>query len=41
MFLKKKNWVKIENKVLWLMQLWADTFMMHEDQFPHIHESYR
>ena len=32
---------KIEHKVLYLIQLWADTFMMHEDEFKHILELYR
>ena len=24
-----------------MMQLWADTFMMHEDEFPNIMSAYR
>ena len=28
-------------KTLYLIQLWADTFMMHEDEFPHIMKTYR
>ena len=41
MFLKKDNWSQIEDKVLWMIQIWADTFMMAEDQFPYIMENYR
>ena len=28
---EKQDWKVIENKLLWMIQLWADTFMMHED----------
>lgn len=28
-------------KVLYLIQLWYDTFMMHEADFPHIMENYK
>lgn len=24
-----------------MIQLWADTFMMHEDEFPHIMATYK
>ena len=41
MFDKKGNWKIIEDKLLWMVQIWADTVMMHEDQFPHIHATYR
>ena len=30
----KKRWDKIENLLLYLIQLWADTFMMMEDENP-------
>lgn len=36
----KKN-EQIEDKVLYLIQLWADTFMMHEDEFKPVQETYR
>lgn len=29
---------KAEDKALYLIQLWADTFMMHQDKFPGVHE---
>lgn len=32
----KDSWKAIEDKILWMIQIWADTFMMHEDQFPHV-----
>jgi hypothetical protein len=32
---------QIEYKVLYMIQLWADTFMMHEDEFPFIMQTYR
>jgi len=31
----------VEDKVLYLIQLWADTFMMHQEEFKNIHEAYR
>lgn len=31
---KKRVWFDVEEKTLYLVQLWADTFMMHEDDFP-------
>eukprot|EP01022_Parablepharisma_sp_SALTPOND_P003845 TRINITY_DN115_c0_g2_i1.p1 TRINITY_DN115_c0_g2~~TRINITY_DN115_c0_g2_i1.p1 ORF type:complete len:416 (+),score=55.69 TRINITY_DN115_c0_g2_i1:339-1586(+) len=31
----------LENKILYLIQLWADTFMMYEDKFPHFLSTYR
>lgn len=30
----KKRWDKIEDLLLYLIQLWADTFMMLEDEYP-------
>ena len=30
----KKRWDKIENLLLYLIQLWADTFIMKEDENP-------
>jgi len=30
----KLRWDKIESILLYLVQLWADTFMMVEDEFP-------
>lgn len=32
---------KAEDKALYLIQLWADTFMMHQDQYAGVHEIYR
>ena len=32
---------QIEFKILYMIQLWADTFMMHEDEFPYIMSTYR
>ncbi|KAL4494607.1 hypothetical protein ABPG72_004509 [Tetrahymena utriculariae] len=36
-----KNWEVIENKVLYLIQLWYDTFMMHEEEYPNIMNNYK
>jgi len=33
--------MQIEKKVLYLIQLWYDTFMMHEAEFPFIMENYK
>lgn len=32
---------QIEDKILYLVQLWSDTFMMREDQFPGFQSTYR
>jgi hypothetical protein len=32
---------KAEIKALYLIQLWADTFMMHQDRFKGVHECYK
>ena len=32
---------KAESKALYLIQLWADTFMMHQDRFTGVHEAYK
>lgn len=32
---------KAEEKALYLIQLWADTFMMHQDRFSGVHECYK
>ena len=32
---------KADDKALYLIQLWADTFMMHHDRFPGLHEIYK
>lgn len=37
----KTRKLTIENKVLYLIQLWADTFMMHEDKYPYFLSTYR
>lgn len=37
----KKRWELIENLLLYLIQLWADTFMMREDEFPGFQIVYR
>lgn len=37
----EKNWTQIEEKVLYVIQLWADTFMMNEDDFPYVMQNYR
>lgn len=31
---KRREWEKVEEHMLSLIQLWADTFMMHEDRYP-------
>ena len=31
---KKRVWFDVEEKALYLIQLWSDTFMLHEDDFP-------
>jgi hypothetical protein len=33
--------IQVEDKILYLIQLWADTFMMHQEEFKNIHELYR
>lgn len=33
--------IRCQKKVLYLIQLWADAFMMHEDQVPDILRAYR
>jgi len=33
--------IQVEDKILYLIQLWADTFMMHQEEFKNIHEAYR
>jgi hypothetical protein len=38
---KDKGWRKIEDQVLGLVQLWADTFMMQEDKYPAFLSHYR
>eukprot|EP00361_Fabrea_salina_P005247 CAMPEP_0202435656 /NCGR_PEP_ID=MMETSP1345-20130828/20878_1 /ASSEMBLY_ACC=CAM_ASM_000843 /TAXON_ID=342563 /ORGANISM="Fabrea Fabrea salina" /LENGTH=449 /DNA_ID=CAMNT_0049048747 /DNA_START=315 /DNA_END=1661 /DNA_ORIENTATION=- len=38
---KSQGWREIENRVLALVQLWADTFMMHEDKYPCFMRTYR
>jgi hypothetical protein len=35
------NGLQIENKLLYLIQLWSDTFAMHENEFKCIIEAYR
>lgn len=37
----KKRWDQIEETLLYLIQLWADTFMMKEDEFPGFQIVYR
>jgi hypothetical protein len=37
----KKRWDLIEDTLLYLIQLWADTFMMYEDEFPGFQIAYR
>jgi hypothetical protein len=32
---------KAEEKALYLIQLWADTFMMYQDRFSGVHECYK
>ena len=31
----------MENKALYLLQLWSDTFMMEQDRYPDFHQNYR
>lgn len=38
---KNQGWRKIEDRVLGLIQLWADTFMMQEDAYPAYMRIYR
>jgi hypothetical protein len=38
---KEPVWRELEDKVLGLIQLWADTFMMQEDKFPAFMKAYR
>ena len=37
----KKRWDQIEELILYLNQLWADTFMMMEDEYPGFQLVYR
>ena len=37
----KKRWDSIEGMLLYLIQLWADTFMMLEDEYPGFQIVYR
>jgi hypothetical protein len=37
----KKRWDKVEELLLYLVQLWADTFMMMEDDYPGFQVAYR
>ena len=37
----KKRWDQIEDLILYLIQLWADTFMMMEDEYPGFQMVYR
>lgn len=37
----KARRLTVENKILALIQLWADTFMMYEDDYPHFMSTYR
>jgi hypothetical protein len=37
----KKRWTQIEIILLYLIQLWADTFMMKEDEYPGFQIVYR
>ena len=32
---------RVEEKILYLVQLWSDTFMMKEDQYPGFQHTYR
>lgn len=38
---KEAGWRLVEDKVLGMVQLWADTFMMQEDKFPLFMSTYR
>lgn len=38
---KSQGWRAVEDRVLALVQLWADTFMMHEDTYPAFMKLYR
>lgn len=35
------NWSRIEAKVLYILQLWYDAFMMEENQYSHIINTYK
>lgn len=35
------RWEKAEQKLLGLIQMWSDTFMMQEDEFPGFQKLYR
>eukprot|EP00826_Nyctotherus_ovalis_P046345 TRINITY_DN5228_c0_g1_i1.p1 TRINITY_DN5228_c0_g1~~TRINITY_DN5228_c0_g1_i1.p1 ORF type:complete len:353 (+),score=85.16 TRINITY_DN5228_c0_g1_i1:525-1583(+) len=37
----KARRLTVENKILLLIQLWADTFMMYEDEYPYFMSTYR
>ena len=38
---KKQTLDEVQEKLLALIQLWADTFIMHEDKFPLFQKTYR
>ena len=37
----KLVWEQIEERILYMIQLWSDTFMMHEAKFPGFQLTYR
>ena len=32
--MKNEGWREVEDKILWMVQIWADTFMMQEEKYP-------
>ena len=36
-----ENWSRIEAKVLYLIQLWYDAFILEESKYPHIINTYK
>lgn len=35
------NWCKIESKILYLVQLWYDAFILQETEYPYIINTYK
>jgi len=38
---KEQIRIDIEDRLLYLIQLWADTFMMHMNDYKNIHDAYK
>ena len=36
-----ENWSRIESKILYLVQLWYDAFILEESKYPYIINTYK